>query len=508
MNDGHNDSNVDVDDRRPPCHPLDVSMMFLGTASMRPSMSRNVSGNALKIGNEICIVDCGEGTQHQIVKVSHHHNHGHNHTPSHNHEGGGGCGPVERGIRISPGSITRIFITHLHGDHCFGLAGLLCLINNNSHGTTLQEDGGDKDEQGESDISSSSSSSMSPSSSAQPKVVQIVGPKGLRSMLRAALLSSSTNFSFQIRIDELIFQETNLSSPPSTTETTRLRHFATVFEDPPHPSEIPGIDVVSQKDQYDRSIWWTLPCHPDISKNENKDNNAKKGGQVAAAWSMYAAPLVHSIESVGYVFHEHPHQGKLDRTKIQTIKEQLLTEENRRYQEDSCEIKNPLALLGSLQRGNEVTIMNKYNQLQTIHPKDCMSPNTPGRKIVILGDTCDSRQLARLAANADVIVHEATNAAIERDETVEGVLRTAISRGHSTPGMAGTFAKCCRAKQLVLTHFSSRYKGDDSPESLQVMSKIVQEAQKSFANDNVTAARDLMHIPIAINPREQRRKQQ
>mmetsp|Transcript_41234 Transcript_41234/g.98732 ORF Transcript_41234/g.98732 Transcript_41234/m.98732 type:complete len:494 (-) Transcript_41234:41-1522(-) len=295
------------------------------------------------------------------------------------------------------------------------------------------------------------------------------------------------------------------STTTTTNKATKLRHFATVFEVPPHPSEIPGIDVVSQHQQ-DGSTWWTLPCHPNIaSSNNNKSNN---GGQVAAAWTMYAAPLVHSIESVGYVFHEHPHQGKLDQTKLQTIKQLLLTEENRRYQLESCGIKNPLVLLGSLQRGDKVMIVNKNNQLQTLHPKDWMSPNVPGRKIVILGDTCDSRQLAKLAANADVIVHEATNAAIEHDETVEGVLRTAISRGHSTPGMAGTFAKCCQAKQLILTHFSSRYKGDDSPESLQVMSKIVQEAQESFGNDNAIAARDLMHISIAINRRERRRQEE
>mmetsp|Transcript_41230 Transcript_41230/g.98724 ORF Transcript_41230/g.98724 Transcript_41230/m.98724 type:complete len:475 (-) Transcript_41230:89-1513(-) len=294
------------------------------------------------------------------------------------------------------------------------------------------------------------------------------------------------------------------STTTTTNKATKLRHFATVFEVPPHPSEIQGIDVVSQdQGEEDGSTWWTLPCHPNIaSSNNNKSNN---GGQVAAAWTMYAAPLVHSIESVGYVFHEHPHQGKLDRAKLQTIKQLLLTEENRRYQLESCGIKNPLASLGPLQRGDKVTILNKNNELQTLHPKDYMSPNTPGRKIVVLGDTCDSRQLARLAANADVIVHEATNAAIEQDETVDGVLRTAISRGHSTPGMAGTFAKCCRAKQLILTHFSSRYKGDDSPESLQVMSKIVQEAQESFGNDNVIAARDLMHISIAINRRRERK---
>ncbi len=75
-----------------------MEITFLGTSSGVPTRSRNVSSVALKLPQraEVWLFDCGEGTQHQILRSD---------------------------IRTS--QLTRIFITHLHGDHIFGLMGLL-----------------------------------------------------------------------------------------------------------------------------------------------------------------------------------------------------------------------------------------------------------------------------------------------------------------------------------------------------------------------------------------------
>ena len=107
--------------------------------------------------------------------------------------------------------------------------------------------------------------------------------------------------------------------------------------------------------------------------------------------------------------------------------------------------------------------------------------------------------MAHLATNADLIIHEATNAAIEDDEDEDTVIRSAVSHGHSTPGMAGTFARICGARILILTHFSSRYKGDESVESLNVMNRIATEAKEYFGRDDVVTARDFMTIQIPIH---------
>ncbi|MEM7555493.1 MAG: ribonuclease Z [Cyanobacteria bacterium P01_A01_bin.84] len=75
-----------------------MQITFLGTSSGVPTRSRNVSSIALKLPerSELWLFDCGEGTQHQLLRSD---------------------------LKMS--QLSRIFVTHMHGDHVFGLMGLL-----------------------------------------------------------------------------------------------------------------------------------------------------------------------------------------------------------------------------------------------------------------------------------------------------------------------------------------------------------------------------------------------
>lgn len=76
-----------------------VKITFLGTADQIPSLRRNHSAMLMSYNNENILIDCGEGTQRQFRKA-----------------------------KLNPCKVTRILITHWHGDHVLGLPGLLSTL--------------------------------------------------------------------------------------------------------------------------------------------------------------------------------------------------------------------------------------------------------------------------------------------------------------------------------------------------------------------------------------------
>ena len=117
-----------------------MQVTFLGTSSGVPTRARNVSAVALRLPqrSEMWLFDCGEGTQHQFMRSD---------------------------LRLS--QLRRVFVTHMHGDHVFGLPGLLASLG----------------------LAGSSSDG-----------VDLYGPDPLETFLKGALSSSSTRIGYPLQV--------------------------------------------------------------------------------------------------------------------------------------------------------------------------------------------------------------------------------------------------------------------------------------------------------------------
>lgn len=86
-----------------------IKVTLLGTSGQIPSANRNHTAILLTYEGENILVDCGEGTQRQFRKS-----------------------------RLNPCKLTKILITHWHGDHVFGIPGVLSTLALQGYNKTLQ----------------------------------------------------------------------------------------------------------------------------------------------------------------------------------------------------------------------------------------------------------------------------------------------------------------------------------------------------------------------------------
>lgn len=129
---------------------------------------------------------------------------------------------------------------------------------------------------------------------------------------------------------------------------------------------------------------------------------------------------------------------------------------------------------GQLHRGIAVTLPDG----RVVDPAVLVGDRRPGRKVVVTGDTRPCDATVDAAADADVLVHEATFAEEEAARAVE--------TGHSTAREAAQVARRAGARKLVLTHFSARYSRDASD--------LLREAREVL--EPVLCARDGLEIDI------------
>jgi ribonuclease Z len=171
-------------------------------------------------------------------------------------------------------------------------------------------------------------------------------------------------------------------------------------------------------------------------------------------YSVYACKASHSVTTYSYLFVEKDKPGRFDLEKAMA----LAIPEGK--------------LWNQLQNGMEIKIEGK-----TIVPEQVLGEKRPGKKIGISGDTMPTEELEKFFEGCDYLIFDSTFL----DETKEKAEETC----HSTAKQAAMLGKNAKVKNLILTHFSARYKDE---------TRHLEEAKQ--IHDSVMTAKDFLEIEI------------
>ncbi|GLI59098.1 hypothetical protein VaNZ11_000927 [Volvox africanus] len=388
-----------------------LALTWLGTNSGTPTLERNVSCTLVRLPGAIQMVDCGEGTHRQLLAL----------------EGS-----------LDLAEIDGIFITHLHGDHCFGVAAALAVLDRAK-------------------------------AAGQPDPARrrhhLYGPPGLAELVRVSMVSTglTQRLELPILVSELVSSPA-VAHPPQPLalaggQRQRQQRRRQLNEDPNDAGRgctgaSGGVQVLLQRVAARRvqdapeltaavqavqprvaalEEIWSPPRYPpygqygrggsynesdsDVELNgstdEDFDDTAASGGGGSGGPGGAATPFRQSFVAAEGLFWELPGCAGV---RVR-----------------AAQLQHRVPCWG-------------YVFTEAVPYEEGMRR----RKVVVLGDTVSSKPIAPLAAGCDVISHEATFA-----RGMEGKARIAQ---HSTGWMAGAFAAAVGARNLVLTHFSARYR--------------------------------------------------
>jgi len=172
------------------------------------------------------------------------------------------------------------------------------------------------------------------------------------------------------------------------------------------------------------------------------------------SYSVFSCRAEHSVPAFSYLFQEKDKAGRFNLEKAK----QLGIPEGK--------------LWSQLQNGQDVKVGDK-----TIKSSEILGEKRSGKKIGISGDTRPTKQLEKFFQNCDYLSFDSTFLDELKDKAVDTY--------HSTAKEAAILAKNANVKNLILTHFSARYKDE---------SVLVKEAQT--IHNSVIGAKDLLEIEI------------
>ena len=226
-------------------------LTILGNNSAIPAFGRHPTAQVLQTDNDSFLIDCGEGTQTQLTKY-----------------------------KIRRSKITAIFISHLHGDHYFGLIGLI--------------------------------TSMSLLGRTQP--LNIYGPTALEQIINLQLSVADTTLSFPISFYSLTEEKVIFDNNKITIECFRVQHriecWGFLFNEKKKPRKVDA----------DRARSYEIPEAYFVKLQQGEDYVTKRGTiipnvevTVAAtkakryaycADTIFDKDLVPKIKEVDVLYHE------------------------------------------------------------------------------------------------------------------------------------------------------------------------------------------------------------
>jgi ribonuclease BN (tRNA processing enzyme) len=361
------------------------AVCLLGSGGGAPSTDRMTPATLIRMANRNMLVDVGEGTQRQLMYAA---------WPS--------------------SSISKLFITHMHGDHILGLPGLLLSA-----------------QQTQSQIKS------------QHKSLQIYGPPGLYNYIAMTLslihghvskvpitvyelvggyqergpnnrrhhrpntpTASSSHHPHPTSLQKNVFLDwypefvipnlTRVAIPRNLDGTWTLDHMGP--DDAEH-EEINSHDFTTEDGLYPTNLAKVLPLtrmaqrQSELDAMERKMRKKKRSHERGDGIYIGAAELQHvrGVQTFGYVMQEQVPLRNIDPDKAL---EEFGLEPSHKYK---------LLKMGqAVSRDDDPNVM--------VRPEQVWTPNQfRPRKIAILGDHCDiSPAMAKLCMGADVLISEAT----------------------------------------------------------------------------------------------------
>jgi len=311
-------SGLEVEDRILNMRDTGFSVCFLGTGAGKPSMLRGNAATALRLNGSICLFDAGEGVQLQMMHS-----------------------------KLRTFDISKIFITHLHGDHIFGLPGLLLSLQ---EGAKLSGRGAQH-------------------------VIQIYGPVGLYNFIAVSLGLSFTELrKVTIEVYELQGGSKHWSQhhPGARNNYEEYRHRGLVRKSIPQ----------------NEDGTWTIEQAKEITTSKE----AFAFGSRPKGYYIKAAEVFHTpkVQCFGFTVEEprtQPRNIDAERAKAVGI------QPGRKYK--------------LLKSGFPVMSDDESREVQA--EEVLLEKHRKPRKFALLGDCCwIPTPMVELCRDADVLVHEAT----------------------------------------------------------------------------------------------------